>query len=54
MLGKRPRWIDHLLLNEIFDGDLAYLCKASRNAKQHDATGRTWAKDLYLPANADG
>ena len=26
--AARPRWIDHLLLNEIFDGDMAYLAKA--------------------------
>ena len=29
LAAARPRWIDHLLLNEIFDGDMAYLAKAS-------------------------
>ncbi len=28
LAAARPRWIDHLLLNEIFDGDMAYLAKA--------------------------
>ena len=28
LAAARPRWIDHLLLNEIFDGDMAYLSKA--------------------------
>ena len=27
LAAARPRWIDHLLLNEIFDGDMAYLAK---------------------------
>jgi len=31
LAAARPRWIDHLLLNEVFDGDLAYLAQASAN-----------------------
>lgn len=33
LAAARPRWIDHMLLNEIFDGDMAYLAKASQYAK---------------------
>ena len=33
LAAARPRWIDHMLLNEIFDGDMAYLAKASHYAK---------------------
>ena len=29
LAAARPRWIDHLLLNEIFDGDMAYLAKVA-------------------------
>eukprot|EP00884_Botryococcus_braunii_P002002 jgi/Botrbrau1/11802/Bobra.0224s0008.2 len=54
LAGKRPRWLDHLVLNEIFDGDMAYLTETEISAKKHDVMGRTWAKDYYLPAKADG
>ncbi|KAK9792055.1 hypothetical protein WJX73_008202 [Symbiochloris irregularis] len=53
LASKRGRWLDHLLLNEIFDGDLAYLHKAAFLAKQNDATGATWPQDYYLAAQAD-
>ncbi len=54
LAAARPRWIDHLLLNEIFDGDMAYLAQASANSKRRDGFGSTWAQDYYLPAKADG
>ncbi|CAL8465289.1 g4824 [Coccomyxa elongata] len=54
LAAARPRWIDHLLLNEIFDGDMAYLAQASANAKKKDGYGASWAQDYYLPARADG
>ncbi|KAK9835403.1 hypothetical protein WJX81_007403 [Elliptochloris bilobata] len=53
LAAARPRWIDHMLLNEIFDGDMAYLAKASQYAKERDPGGNTWAQDYYLPAGAD-
>ena len=41
LAAARPRWIDHLLLNEIFDGDMAYLAKActflSASSPVHDS-----------------
>ncbi|EIE23217.1 Rieske-domain-containing protein [Coccomyxa subellipsoidea C-169] len=54
LAAARPRWIDHLLLNEIFDGDMAYLAQASANSKRRDGFGNSWAQDYYLPARADG
>lgn len=54
LAAARPRWIDHLLLNEIFDGDMAYLAQASTNSKRRDGFGNSWAQDYYLPARADG
>ena len=54
LAAARPRWIDHLLLNEIFDGDTAYLAKASEIAKRRDLTGGSWAQDYFMPANSDG
>ncbi len=54
LAAARPRWIDHLLLNEIFDGDMAYLAQASANARRRDGFAGSWAQDYYLPARADG
>ncbi|KAK9814221.1 hypothetical protein WJX72_002503 [[Myrmecia] bisecta] len=53
LLALRPRWIDHLVLNEVFDGDLAYLAKAASNATEHDASFSNWAQEYYMPAQAD-
>lgn len=53
LLAKRPRWLDHLLLNQVFDGDIAYLHQAAIIAKSHDATLDTWAKEYYLASAAD-
>jgi phenylpropionate dioxygenase-like ring-hydroxylating dioxygenase large terminal subunit len=52
-LAARPRWVDHLLLNEVFDGDLAYLPQAAANARAAELAGRPWSKYYYLPASAD-
>ncbi len=35
LAAARPRWIDHLLLNEIFDGDMAYLAKVAAYPSTH-------------------
>ncbi len=37
LAAARPRWIDHLLLNEIFDGDMAYLAKVCLCGEYHSS-----------------
>ena len=54
LLAARPRWLDHLLLNEVFDGDLAFLATTATNTKKADPTGANWAKACFLPTGADG
>lgn len=51
LIGKRSSWLDHLLLNEIFDGDLAYLQGASVYAKQRDPSGGSWSQDYFMASN---
>ena len=53
LLAARPRWMDHLLLNNVFDGDLAYLPQSAANARQAELEGKTWSRAYYLPASAD-
>ena len=54
LLAARPRWLDHLLLNEVFDGDLAFLATTATNTKKGgDHSGSDWAKACYLPTGAD-
>ncbi len=54
LLAARPRWVDHLLLNEVFDGDLAFLATTATNTKAGgDHSGADWARACYLPTGAD-
>ncbi|KIY98519.1 pheophorbide a oxygenase [Monoraphidium neglectum] len=53
LLAKRPAWLDHLVLNEVFDGDLPNLIKGAYHSKRGDSNGDQWAKTYYLPATAD-
>jgi pheophorbide a oxygenase len=54
LLASRPRWVDHLLLNEVFDGDMAFLATTATNTKTADPSGASWARECYLPTGADG
>ncbi|KAK9814616.1 hypothetical protein WJX72_008759 [[Myrmecia] bisecta] len=49
----RPRWIDHLVLNEVVDGDLAYLYQTCRNVVPDGRPGGSWRRQYYLPTQAD-
>ncbi|KAK9840097.1 hypothetical protein WJX74_003218 [Apatococcus lobatus] len=53
LVALRPRWVDHLVLSAVFDGDLAYLVKAAWNVKQQEDGGEKWNKYYFMPANAD-
>ncbi|KAK9828711.1 hypothetical protein WJX72_001664 [[Myrmecia] bisecta] len=53
----RPRWMGHLTLNAVNDGDIVFMHKQSSHnrlvASQHD--GRIdWAKHYHTPSEADG
>lgn len=53
LLAARPRWVDHLLLNEVFDGDMAFLATTAANTKRGDPSGAAWARTCFLPTGAD-
>ncbi|DBA75020.1 TPA: hypothetical protein ACH3X1_010361 [Trebouxia sp. C0004] len=53
LLSKRPRWLDHLVLNEVFDGDMAYLHQAGVITKGQDASLDSWARNYFLASEAD-
>ena len=48
LAARRPRWLDHLLINEIFDGDMCYLRHASVLAKHRDPSGSSWPQDYFV------
>ncbi|KAI8475277.1 MAG: Rieske-domain-containing protein [Monoraphidium minutum] len=53
LLALRPAWLDHLVLSEVFDGDLPNLIKGAYHSKQGDPLGHGWARAYFLPATAD-
>lgn len=53
LLAKRPRWLDHLVLNQVFDGDMAYLHQTGVIAKNQDSSLDGWARDYFLASEAD-
>lgn len=53
LLSKRPRWLDHLVLNEVFDGDMAYLHQTGVITKNQDASLDSWARNYFLASEAD-
>lgn len=49
-----PRWVDHQMMLNIFDGDLALLHEQERNLR--DVTNghvEKWSKAFFMPTKAD-
>lgn len=53
LMDLLPTFAAHLFLSEIFDGDVPYLYKQSRNNKLALQKGKQWMKEYYLPAQSD-
>ncbi|CAL8472283.1 g11825 [Coccomyxa elongata] len=53
LAGLKPRWVDHLTRNLVFDGDNIILHMQERILAEDRRKGSSWKRSYYTPTQAD-